>query len=175
MIDRDLAYLYNVETKVLNQAVKRNLNRFPEYFRFKLTEEEYENLRSQFVTSSEDNAHGGRRYIDSVEVDDLDSQTFNDLVVLLRDMLKEKYPKTRLKRTMKSIHYTNAFGDLPLKQSAFLLDEIEQYLSVNKFLDHDKSVEYFNNSITVDGFEVKPENLVLAMIQSLLRCEKQFS
>ena len=52
MIDRDLAYLYNVETKVLNQAVKRNLNRFPEHFRFQLTEEEYENLRSQFVTSS---------------------------------------------------------------------------------------------------------------------------
>ena len=63
MIDSDLAYLYNVETKVLNQAVKRNLNRFPEHFRFQLTEEEYENLRSQFVTSSEDNTHGGRRYM----------------------------------------------------------------------------------------------------------------
>lgn len=63
MIDRDLAYLYNVETKVLNQAVKRNLNRFPEHFRFQLTEEEYENLRSQFVTSSEVNTHGGRRYM----------------------------------------------------------------------------------------------------------------
>ena len=63
MIDRDLAYLYNVETKVLNQAVKGNLNRFPEHFRFQLTEEEYENLRSQFVTSSEDNTHGGRRYM----------------------------------------------------------------------------------------------------------------
>ena len=63
MIDRDLAYLYNVETKVLNQAVKRNLNRFPEHFRFQLTEEEYENLRSQIVTSSEDNTHGGRRYM----------------------------------------------------------------------------------------------------------------
>lgn len=76
---------------------------------------------------------------------------------------------------MKSIHYANGFEDLSLKQSAFLLDEIEQYLSVNKFLDHDKSVEYFNNSITVDGFEIKPENLVLVMIQSLLCCEKQFS
>ena len=41
MVDRDLAYLYNVETKVLNQAVKRNLNRFPEHFHFQLTEEEY--------------------------------------------------------------------------------------------------------------------------------------
>lgn len=110
--------------------------------------------------------------IGSVRIGDLDSQTFNDLVVLLMDILKEKYPKTRLKRTMKSIHYANGFEDLSLKQSAFLLDEIEQYLSVNKFLDHDKSVEYFNNSITVDGFEIKPENLVLVMIQSLLCCEK---
>ena len=113
--------------------------------------------------------------IGSVRIGDLGSQTFERLVILLKDMLKEKYPKTKLKQTMKSIHYANAFEDLSLKQSAFLLDEIEQYLSVNKFLDHDKSVEYFNNSITVDGFEVKPENLVLAMIQSLLRCEKQFS
>ena len=52
MIDSDLAMLYQVETKVFNQAVKRNLNRFPESFRFQLTEEEYENLRSQIVTSS---------------------------------------------------------------------------------------------------------------------------
>ena len=62
MIDSDLAMLYKVETKVFNQAVKRNLNRFPESFRFQLTEEEYENLRSQFVTSSE-SKHGGRRYM----------------------------------------------------------------------------------------------------------------
>ncbi|EHO85732.1 hypothetical protein HMPREF0380_00856 [Eubacterium infirmum F0142] len=62
MVDSDLAMLYQVETKVFNQAVKRNLNRFPENFRFQLTEEEYENLRSQIVTSSE-NTHGGRRYM----------------------------------------------------------------------------------------------------------------
>ena len=104
--------------------------------------------------------------IGSVRIGDLDSQTFDSLVILLRDMLKEKYPKTKLKRTMKSIYYANGFEDLHLKQSAFLLDEIEQYLSVNKFLNHDKSVEYFNNSITVDGFEVKPEILVLAMYRA---------
>lgn len=40
MIDRDLAYLYNVETKVLNQAVKRNIGRFPENFRFQLSDDE---------------------------------------------------------------------------------------------------------------------------------------
>jgi len=61
MIDRDLAELYGVETRSFNQAVKRNINRFPIDFRFQLSETEYENLRSQFVTSSFQ--HGGRRYL----------------------------------------------------------------------------------------------------------------
>jgi len=56
MLDRDLAELYGVETKVFNQAVKRNENRFPDDFRFQLTEAEYQNLRSQIMTSSEQNS-----------------------------------------------------------------------------------------------------------------------
>ena len=52
MIDRDLAELYGVETKVLKQAVKRNIDRFPADFMFELTKEEFNNLRSQIVTSS---------------------------------------------------------------------------------------------------------------------------
>lgn len=51
MLDRDLAELYDVKTKVLNQAVKRNIKRFPEDFMFKLTVEEFKNMRSQIVTS----------------------------------------------------------------------------------------------------------------------------
>jgi len=60
MIDRDLAALYGVITKVLNQAVHRNRVRFPGDFMFKLTRNEAKNLRSQFVTSS--SGHGGGRY-----------------------------------------------------------------------------------------------------------------
>ena len=53
MLDSDLAKMYQVETKVFNQAVKRNIDRFPEHFRFQLIQEEYDYLlRSQFVTSS---------------------------------------------------------------------------------------------------------------------------
>ena len=64
MLDSDLAELYEVDTKVFNQAVKRNEERFPEDFRFQLIEEEFENLRSQFVTSSFiSKKHGGRRYL----------------------------------------------------------------------------------------------------------------
>ena len=54
MLDRDLAVLYLVETKVLNQAVKRNIVRFPENFMFQLNDTEFENWRSQFVTSNSD-------------------------------------------------------------------------------------------------------------------------
>ena len=52
MLDRDLAELYGVGTKVLKQAVKRNAERFPEDFMFEMTAEELENWRSQFVTSN---------------------------------------------------------------------------------------------------------------------------
>ncbi|MBA3013687.1 MAG: ORF6N domain-containing protein [Proteobacteria bacterium] len=69
MLDQDLATVYGVETRVLNQAVKRNIDRFPEAFRFQITVEEKQqlvancdrsDLRSQIVTSS---GHGGRRYL----------------------------------------------------------------------------------------------------------------
>ena len=59
MLDSDLAKLYGVETKVLNQAVKRNLKRFPEDFLFRLSKDEFQILKSQFVTSSSE--WGGKR------------------------------------------------------------------------------------------------------------------
>ncbi|TDQ10205.1 ORF6N domain-containing protein [Pedobacter metabolipauper] len=61
MMDSELASLYQVETKHLNKAVKRNIERFPVSFCFQLTEEEVENLRFQFGTSSLN--YGGRRYL----------------------------------------------------------------------------------------------------------------
>ena len=61
MLDSDLAALYQVETKNLNKAVKRNIERFPVSFCFQLTEEEIENLRFQIGTSSLN--YGGRRYL----------------------------------------------------------------------------------------------------------------
>jgi len=84
MLDSDLAALFEVETKAFNQAVKRNIERFPDNFRFQLSKEDYDTLRSQFVTSSKNeantihlindrndlrsqivtsSAHGGRRYL----------------------------------------------------------------------------------------------------------------
>jgi len=75
MLDADLAEIYQVETKRLNEAVKHNIDRFPPEFMFRLTQAEYEKLRSQFVTSKGEyeklrsqfatskNGKGGRRYL----------------------------------------------------------------------------------------------------------------
>ena len=60
VLDRAIAELYAVKTKVLKQAVRRNINRFPNDFMFELTKEEFENWRSQFVTSNRDKM--GLRY-----------------------------------------------------------------------------------------------------------------
>jgi len=59
MMDADLAIIYGVTTKRLNEQVKRNLKRFPSDFMFQLNEEEFENMRSHFATSR----WGGRRYL----------------------------------------------------------------------------------------------------------------
>jgi hypothetical protein len=63
MLDSDLATLYEVETRTFNQAVKRNLDRFPDDFMFQLTEEEYEALKN--LAGAED-TYGGRRYLPMV-------------------------------------------------------------------------------------------------------------
>ena len=60
MLDSDLAELYEVETRILNRNVQRNIERFPDDFMFQLTKEEYKNLISQIGTSS---FHGGRRFM----------------------------------------------------------------------------------------------------------------
>ncbi len=62
MIDRDLAVLYQVETKQLNRQVKRNIGRFPEDFMFQLTKEEWETLKCQIGTS---NVRGGDLFVDT--------------------------------------------------------------------------------------------------------------
>jgi hypothetical protein len=64
MLDRDLANLYGVETKMLNRAVKRNLKRFPSDFMFQLAADEVDVLRYQIGTSN--TGRGGRRYLPDV-------------------------------------------------------------------------------------------------------------
>jgi ORF6N domain-containing protein len=76
MMDADLAELYAVTTKTLNQAVKRNKARFPSDFMFQLTDHEVAALRSQFVTSR---GRGGRQYSPYVFTDHLSSKLLSQL------------------------------------------------------------------------------------------------
>ncbi len=77
-----------------------------------------------------------------------------------------QYPEIKLKRIMKSVHYANGFNDENLKESAFKLDEIEQILSFNKFINHDKSVGFYNNEIVKK--EINQYTLTETMIESLM-------
>lgn len=80
MLDRDLAELYNVETKRLNEAVKRNIERFPEDFMFKLNKSEWEFLRSQIVTLKE-----GTMDTDTEDVDVIETSLRSQIVTLNND------------------------------------------------------------------------------------------
>ncbi|MBN6709660.1 hypothetical protein JFL47_11575 [Haemophilus haemoglobinophilus] len=84
----------------------------------------------------------------NVDIDLLTNKNFYESVLFLKNIFKEQYPNTKLKPVMKRIHYANRFENEDLKQSAYLLDDIEQYLTVNKFLNHDSGVEFFNKKIT---------------------------
>ena len=76
MLDRDLAELYNVETRALNQAVKRNIDRFPDDFLFRLNKNEWTLLKSQFVTSNIDSTT-----VDNKDVSATDSSLKSQIVI----------------------------------------------------------------------------------------------
>ncbi len=106
------------------------------------------------------------------DLEQLKDETYEEIVLLVRQKLQETYPQTKLKRMMKSVHFANGFPDERLKRVAIILtDEIEQYLYLNKFLDHDTSVEFFNNKITSADFVINPTSLVEVTFESLCICK----
>lgn len=127
MLDRDLAELYEVDTKVLKQAVRRNIDIFPEHFMFELTENEFINLRSQTVTSS----WGGQRYLPFV---------FTEHGVLqLASVLKSKKAKKM------SIRIIEVF----VKMRQMLTDNLTLKLDIEeikkKLVNQDKNIELVFN------------------------------
>jgi hypothetical protein len=125
MLDRDLAGLYAVKTKVLKQAVRRNITRFPEDFMFELTKEEFENWRSQFVTSNRDKM--GLRYRPMVFTEQgvamLSSVLNSERAIQVNIQIMRAF--TRL-RQMLATH----------KQLARKLAELEQHLE-----SHDQQIQ----------------------------------
>jgi len=98
LLDQDLAELYGVTTKALNQAVSRNPERFPEDFAFRLSRAEAENLRSQTVTSSS-KGHGGRRWLPRVFTEEgvamLSSVLRNDRAVAVNIAIMRAFVRVR--------------------------------------------------------------------------------
>ncbi|TVQ94810.1 MAG: ORF6N domain-containing protein [Bacteroidetes bacterium] len=129
MLDSDLAELYGVETKRLNEQVKRNIDRFPEDFMFQLTETEFENLKSQIATSS----WGGRRTLPYVFTEHgvlmLSSVLNSDLAIKVNIQIMRVYTKIR---NMLATH-----KDLLLKFEQFetrLSDHDEKIMLIFEYL-----------------------------------------
>ena len=134
MLDSDVAMLYHYETKKINQTVKRNVERFPEDFCFQLTEEETENLRSQFVTSSlKKENYGGRRYLPYVFTE--------QGIAMLSGLLKNDIA------IRVSINIMNAF----VKMRSFLYNNrqiVERLIKVEyKMLEYDKKFDFVFNAL----------------------------
>ena len=118
MLDSDLAMLYEVETKRINEAVKNNLDKFPERISWKLTKDEANNLRSQFATSSWVNNYGGRRYLPRVFTE----QGIYMLATILKSSVATKVSIAIMDTFVKMRHYIN-YNKYMLPNRMLLLED----------------------------------------------------
>ena len=146
MFDSDLADLYGVELRALNQAVKRNVGRFPSDFMFQLTQNEWNSLRSQFVISK--NNRGGRRYAPFAFTE----QGVSMLSSVLKSERAIEVNISIMRTFVKLRHYTlsqNLADEQITELRKILMLHIEN--SDNKFSEHEKAIrqilEAINNLI----------------------------
>ena len=101
ILDRDLARLYSVETRVLNQAVQRNIERFPEDFMFRLTKEEFENWKSQFVISNYDEENMSSQFVTTYNPNMSSQNAITSPLVgaCLKDLGKKWFGFTKMEQT----------------------------------------------------------------------------
>ena len=151
MIDRDLAEMYGVETKRLNEQVKRNIERFPERFCFQLNDFEFENWKSQFATSNSDS------YVDLSILERLAKKKKNVNVTIYTD------PKTKL--TAQDIQKFNAqYPTLTIKHTTKMHD---------RFLIIDNTVLYHIGASLKDlgkkcfAFEVLDSSLINTILANV--------
>ena len=135
MLDSDLASLYQVETKNLNKAVKRNIERFPASFCFQLTEKEVENLRFQIGTSSLN--YGGRRYLPYVFTEQgvamASAILRSDIAVKMSVEIMEAFVEMR-RMLISNASLFHRFDNIELKQ----LEADQKFEEIFKALESDK-------------------------------------
>ncbi|MCM1287546.1 MAG: ORF6N domain-containing protein [Clostridium sp.] len=167
MLDSDLAMLYQVETKVLNQAVKRNISRFPERFRFQLTKEEYENLKSQFVTSSleEDNGYGGRRKLPFVFTEQgismLSAVLRSDVAIRVSIRIMDTFVEIRKYMANTSLLYER-LNAMEIRQRNYQTETDERFEKIFEYIsEHEES----SQKVFFDGQIYDAFSLIVSLIQ----------
>lgn len=126
MLDFDLSELYQVPTKALKQAVKRNIQRFPDDFMFELTTEEWQNLRSQFVTSS----WGGTRYYPFAFTE----QGVAMLSSVLRSEVAIEVNISIMRAFVKIREFSSAYAELNQKLETFMIETNMQFNDIYQAL-----------------------------------------
>lgn len=167
MIDSDLAILYQVETKRLNETVKRNISRFPERFRFQLTKEEYENLKSQFATSSlkEDNGYGGRRKLPFVFTEQgiamLSAVLRSDVAIRVSIRIMDTFVEMRKYMANASLLHER-LNSLEVHQIKYQTETDERFERVFEYIsEHEESIQ----KIFFDGQIYDAFSLIVNLIQ----------
>ena len=156
MLDSDLARLYHCKngTKTINLAVKRHINRFPERFMFQLTDNEYDNLRFQFETSSLENNYGGRRYLPYAFTEEGVAM----LATVLRTDIAEEVSVAIMDAFVKMRKFisSNLIEQKFINNMVFKLDDRVSVLE-NTF----KEFEFFSNQIFYEGQIYDAHSLLL--------------
>lgn len=151
MIDADLAILYDVTTSALNQAAKRNEKRFPEDFRFQLSKEEYENLKSQSVISSFQSGYGGRRTLPYAYTEQgismLASVLHSDIAISTSIKIMRVFVKMRHFIVANALMFER-ISAVELKQLEYQKQADEKFDKIFEYIsDHEES----NQKIFFDG------------------------
>ncbi|NLG04898.1 MAG: ORF6N domain-containing protein [Clostridia bacterium] len=169
MLDNDLAMLYQVETKRLNEAVKRNSTRFPETFRFQLSPNEYENLKSQIATSSfliNGDGYGGRRKLPYVFTEQgiamLSAVLRSEVAIQVSIRIMETFVEMRKYMANNSLLY-NRMNEIEKRQIIYQNETNEKFDKVFAYIsDHKESQQ----KIFFDGQIYDAFSLLIDLVKS---------
>ena len=170
MLDSDLAQLYQVETRTLNQSVKRNIKRFPEHYRFQITREEYENLKSQSVISSfDDGNHGGRRKMPYVfteqEIAMLSSVLRSDTAIQINIRIMDTFVEIRKYMANNALLYEKV-NTIELKQLEYQKHTDEKFDKVFQYIEDHAEDE---QKLLFDGQIYDAFSLIASLVQKAQR------
>ena len=166
MLDSDLAMLYQVETKVFNQAVRRNIDRFPDNFRFQLTKEEYDDLRSQIVTSNGSGGRGYRPYMFTEQgIAMLSGILRSDIAIQVSIRIMNSFVEMRRFIANNALLFEKV-SNIELKQLEYQKSTDEKFDKVFQYIENHAELE---QKIFFDGQIYDAFSLIVSIIQKAQR------